>query len=584
MIFSATILYIRGTPASSEIAIERYSFETGASFIVSKHGSTIYMRNGSTGAIEWSSSNASAVINACIGNLTDGGRIFVKAGTYLTSAPISDQNQDNIILIGEGTSTILRLSNSINDDIICLESVSGWKIAYLQLDGNKANNGKGKGCGVNIRLSNNIHILNVNIANTSAEAIRLGVGAEDIYGANDYLIQNCKLSSSNHTAILLISSDRGIISQNTIVNIGRDTSNGIFLSGSSSYGGCKNVIVTNNIVNTTDKGDVGIEVGGGNYDHSFISLGNNIIRGFRTGYHLWGGRDISINGGTLQGKNTTTGTGVSVGTSCPSNVVVTGLEISNYAVGFYFRRMAGFDFSNNRITECERGIQNAGVACSNITVTGGRIEYSNNHAVELSTSASNIIFSGVSIINNTERGFSFWNAITDIIIDSCQIIANGDEGVYIADGGSNPCGNITITDNLITDNTGWGIQSISLTDYLSITDNIIFDNSQGQISVVGGNNRIHNNLGFVTENSGTTSNAVNGTWVTHGLAGTPTVVTLTISGNNYVNASCHLLQPTVIASNSTHFQIGFYINNAGTITAVTSTYQRDIFWTCEYQP
>ena len=98
------------------------------------------------------------------------------------------------------------------------------------------------------------------------------------------------------------------------------------------------------------------------------------------------------------------------------------------------------------------------------------------------------------------------------------------------------------------------------------------------------NKKIHHNIGYVTENSGTATNAINATWVSHGLAGTPTTVTLTINGSNYINSTCYLLQPTVIASNSTHFQIGFYISNTETITAVTTTDQRNIMWTAEYKP
>jgi len=95
---------------------------------------------------------------------------------------------------------------------------------------------------------------------------------------------------------------------------------------------------------------------------------------------------------------------------------------------------------------------------------------------------------------------------------------------------------------------------------------------------------IFNALGGLVQNSGMATNSINGTWVTHGLAGTPDVVTLTISGSNYINSTCYLIAPTVIASNSTHFQIGFYIYNADTITAVTATDQRDIYWEAIYKP
>jgi len=69
--------------------------------------------------------------------------------------------------------------------------------------------------------------------------------------------------------------------------------------------------------------------------------------------------------------------------------------------------------------------------------------------------------------------------------------------------------------------------------------------------------------GYVTENSGTASSITNATWVSHGLASTPTTVILT--PRSQVTVWC-------IARNSTHFQIGI---SGGTAT---------IDWIAEYKP
>lgn len=93
---------------------------------------------------------------------------------------------------------------------------------------------------------------------------------------------------------------------------------------------------------------------------------------------------------------------------------------------------------------------------------------------------------------------------------------------------------------------------------------------------------IFRGTGGGTRNSGTQSNCVNGTWIKHDLIGTPGPITLTISGSNYINSTCFLLAPTVIGSNSTHFQIGFYYYwNVTAIYPVTTNEQRDIFWRAE---
>jgi hypothetical protein len=69
---------------------------------------------------------------------------------------------------------------------------------------------------------------------------------------------------------------------------------------------------------------------------------------------------------------------------------------------------------------------------------------------------------------------------------------------------------------------------------------------------------VQQNVGFTTENSGSIGSCINGTWIPHGLDGTPTSIHVWVDGSSYLNSTSSLLQPTVISKNSTHFQIGFY--------------------------
>jgi len=108
-----------------------------------------------------------------------------------------------------------------------------------------------------------------------------------------------------------------------------------------------------------------------------------------------------------------------------------------------------------------------------------------------------------------------------------------------------------------------------------------FDTFGGKITDNGIKTRFVETYNIVTERSGTASSCVNGTWVTCNLYKVSTSIILTISGSTYVNSTSFLLEPTVLASNSTMFQIGFSIYNAGTITAVTTTNARDIIWKAE---
>lgn len=86
-----------------------------ASYIVETDGTNTWMTNTSTGQRDWSSTDASAIFNACVGNLTNGGDIFVRAGTYIIKAhyqgTIGDAinlDQAGVNLWGEGDATILQ--------------------------------------------------------------------------------------------------------------------------------------------------------------------------------------------------------------------------------------------------------------------------------------------------------------------------------------------------------------------------------------------------------------------------------------------------------------------------------------------
>jgi hypothetical protein len=79
------------TVYSSNIVVEGnsvavpYEDASGYSYIVFTDGSSYFMRNGSTGRIDFSSTNASQVANFAVGNLTGtnkAGIVFVKDGTY----------------------------------------------------------------------------------------------------------------------------------------------------------------------------------------------------------------------------------------------------------------------------------------------------------------------------------------------------------------------------------------------------------------------------------------------------------------------------------------------------------------------
>ena len=89
------------------------------------------------------------------------------------------------------------------------------------------------------------------------------------------------------------------------------------------------------------------------------------------------------------------------------------------------------------------------------------------------------------------------------------------------------------------------------------------------------NNSIHN-IGYVTKSSGTATIA-NNEYISHGLAGTPTIVTITPRATVYDGVTFIV---GCIARNSTHFQVGATWTNGTAITADAI----NIDWYSEYNP
>lgn len=85
--------------AKSETVSEFGGME-GASYIIFKEGLAYYAKNGKTGAIDYSGTNAAQIIQNAINALHGGGKIFIKVGTYSISSTI-EIYYDGIHISGE---------------------------------------------------------------------------------------------------------------------------------------------------------------------------------------------------------------------------------------------------------------------------------------------------------------------------------------------------------------------------------------------------------------------------------------------------------------------------------------------------
>lgn len=95
------------------VVIEQGSGVESASYIIFKDDEGLtYAKNGSTGAIDYSSTNASYVIQSAIDALTNGGKIFIKAGTHQLDGYVSIIDANNLGLFGE-EGTVIQATDSL---------------------------------------------------------------------------------------------------------------------------------------------------------------------------------------------------------------------------------------------------------------------------------------------------------------------------------------------------------------------------------------------------------------------------------------------------------------------------------------
>ena len=114
-------------PGSSEIPISQYSFETEASHVVSRHGSTFYVRDGATGEQTSYSSDDTAIQTAINNTSSDGGSVYVKAGSYSASVTL----RDNVTLtLAKGVSGV-SVSIDSGADCTLIDEEQGYRKEYV---------------------------------------------------------------------------------------------------------------------------------------------------------------------------------------------------------------------------------------------------------------------------------------------------------------------------------------------------------------------------------------------------------------------------------------------------------------------
>jgi len=131
------------------------------SYIIYTNGTNYYAENSTTGMVDFSNTNPATLLANVFGNLTNGGRVFIKAGTYILNTVIS-VNFGNIIIDGEGQSSILQLASGRSALPWCMvlriANCQNVTIQNIHVDGNFQNNNSTTKTQYGIAIENCQHV------------------------------------------------------------------------------------------------------------------------------------------------------------------------------------------------------------------------------------------------------------------------------------------------------------------------------------------------------------------------------------------------------------------------------------------
>jgi len=440
--------------------------EEVASYIIWKDGDKIYAKNGHTGQIEFSGTDAASVIQQSINALTAGRtwkeKVVLK-GEFEVGSQINIPSYTIIEIQGK-----IRVPDGATLNLFWIEGENNVEIVGGILDGNKIGGTlthlivPSDGC-------SNVVIRNVKIINSGGTGIH--IRAPNTANKNIQIL-NCHVEGCKSHGID-VRGATGIINEKIQILNCRLKNNAEF---GIEYGEiflmrCKDVIVANNLIESSYGQGIKAET-----DVYNLIVANNIVKECN-------GAGIVLGGGT---------------------------PVKNV------------DIVNNYVENCGKSNNTC-----NINITAGKPDYYDINHINI---INNIVIGSDAhgIILYGRRANIKHNIVIDSGMDRTNVGATyvgiSVKGDYISIQGNllyNPSKTIDIGI------TAFGVDLP--TDYISIVDNNILSGFTTPISNYGAHSITKRNIGYVTENSGVATVSAGNSYVDvpHGLAGTPTKIIVT---------------------------------------------------------
>lgn len=468
-----------------------------------------FARNGLTGDIDFSGTDASTVIQNAINALSEG-TIFIKRGLYLLSNYINI-GKSNIALKGEGLSTILKMQNGVNKGLLLLNKdgavtpyPSNIVIENLTLD----HNGQNQTAGSTLYLdyANDVIVRNCVIMNGYNNNIRtLGSSENPVYR---HIVEGNYIKTSfNSDNVMGLARDS--VYRNNIIE---DTKTG----GAMTSGGGRDVLVEGNIfINNLGYAAISLERFSEFYR---VSICNNILMGNSgSGIRLASGsltaefHEISIIGNIISDQQN-----ISISARGLINGVIEGNVIKNS--GNFAINISGENtFPSNHVIISNNVIENS-YAGINVTeyskelcIVGNSIKNAQRHGIFVRTGSNSLV-------------------CFNRVINPSLGADNTYDGIQLANWGSTLCTNTLVQGNIITSEGDarmkYGINENSGSSAVNrIIHNLVSGAVTANIRKTGMATIVKWNSGYITENSGAATITAGATYVDvlHGLDITPDI-------------------------------------------------------------
>ena len=400
-----------------------------------------------------------------------GGKVVLMEGEYSISSSVTPKTKTT--LVGFGRGTVLKLANSVASGrpIIAIHSVNNVIISSMLLDGNKTNQSDLGAYlvfeGIDFSLASECLVTDMYIQNTYADGI-------DIDGGSDILVTNCHIANCRGSAVHISQLDPQRIMVKNIHSYynGHGVSRPAF-DVYNDAGTVGDYCIFDGCISNGDY--KGFDIGGGNYN----SVVNCKVLDPTT-------YCISVAGGNYHNIS-----------NCQF------MKTNNTTIPVYFKADYSNFINNHVYTSLGPGI----------SIEGTSVLLSNNNFITRSTTMM------------TQGGG----------LQKSLVIGNSIEHIGAMDMGrgidlSLNSSNNTFIGNYIRKGT-WTIYILSGCNNNKFTDNYLQSGGAGIVNNNGTNTKIQNNIGYITESSGTAT-LVNGTTsivVTHGLDATPSAGDITVT-------------------------------------------------------